>query len=330
MGILKKLLIFFFVIAGSALVTAILFFWLVIRTPQDPRGQNQMFKIEPGESAQSIARRLQDLKIIKSAFYFKIYSRLSLRHQSLKRGEYELSPRLSIREITDIIFEGEANEIAVTIPEGLNLGEVENIFVTYGLMKKGDLEKNIKLDAKIMNDKPANATLEGYLFPDTYKFYKDSPYEDSVAKMVYNLGKKITDEMLLKIKSENKTFFQILTMASLIEKEVKNDADRQIVSGILWKRLKIGMPLQVDATLVYITGRKTIYESDKRIKSPYNTYFYPGLPKGPIANPGLASIVAAINPAPSSYLYYLHTRDGKTVYSVTLEDHNRAKAIYPR
>ena len=119
-------------------------------------------------------------------------------------------------------------------------------------------------------------------------------------------------------------------MASLIEKEVKSDVDRKLVSGILWKRLEAKIPLQVDATLVYITGRREIYEADKKINSPYNTYYYRGLPKGPIANPGLSAIKAAIYPQSSSYWYYLSAKDGMTIFSKTLEEHNSNKAKYLR
>ncbi len=331
MGILRKLVIFFFIIAGSAFVTAILFFWLAIKTPQNPLGQSRIFKIEPGESAQSIARRLESDGIIRSAFYFRLYTLLSLRHQSLKRGEYNFGPQLSIREIADIIFQGKVNELRLTLPEGLTLKEAENLFVLSGLIKKGELENYTLRDSAafaVLKDKPLGANLEGYLFPDTYNFYKDSNVDDIVKKILNTLNSKAGG--LLAGKSKDRTIFQILTMASLIEKETKNDPDRQLVSGILWKRLEAGVPLQVDATLVYITGRREIYEKDKKIKSSYNTYFYPGLPKGPIANPGLAAITAALNPKESPYWYYLNSSDGKTVYSVTLEDHNRAKAIYLR
>ena len=238
MGILKKLLLLLFVIIGSAFVTAILFFWLLIKTPQDPLGQSRIFKIESGESAQSIARRLESDGIIRSAFYFRLYTWLSLRHQSLKRGEYNLGPQFSIREIADLIFQGQVNELRVTLPEGLALKEVENLFVSSSLIKRGELENYMLRDSaafSVLKDKPPGANLEGYLFPDTYNFYKDSDVDDIVKKMLNTLDDKAGG--LLAGKPKNRTIFQILTMASLIEKETKNDPDRQLVSGILWKRL---------------------------------------------------------------------------------------------
>ncbi len=331
MSVLKKLSIFFLIIAGSAFMTAILFFWLVIKTPQDPLGQNRAFKVDSGESAGSIAGRLERDGIIRSAFYFRLYTLLSLRHQALKRGEYNLGPQFSIRDIADTIFQGRVNEVRVTLPEGLNLKEIENLFISSGLIQKGGLENYALRDSAafaVLKDKPSSAGLEGYLFPDTYNFYKDSSVDDVVRKMLSTLDAQAGG--LLASKPKDKTIFQILTMASLIEKETKNDPDRQLVSGILWKRLEAGMPLQVDATLIYITGRREIYEKDKKIQSPYNTYMYRGLPKGPISNPGLAAIASVLNPKDSPYWYYLNSPDGKTIYSVTLEEHNRAKAIYLR
>ncbi|MCX6813371.1 MAG: endolytic transglycosylase MltG, partial [Candidatus Azambacteria bacterium] len=130
------------------------------------------------------------------------------------------------------------------------------------------------------------------------------------------------------IKNSNHSLYEIITMASLVEKEVSEDSDRPIVAGILWKRLKAEVPLQVDATLVYITGRNEIREADKKIKSQYNTYLYRGLPEGPISNPGLSAIEAAIFPETSSYWYYLSAKDGKTIFSKTLEEHAHNKAIY--
>ena len=331
MSILRKLSIFFLIVIGSAFMTAILFFWLVIKTPQDPLGQSRVFKVEPGESAQSIALRLERGGIIRNAFYFRLYTLLSLRHQALKRGEYDIGPQFSIRDIADTIFQGRANEVRITLPEGLNLKEIENLFISNGLLQKGELENYSLRDFAaftVLKDKPFNAGPEGYLFPDTYNFYKDSSVDDIVRKMLSTLDAKAGS--LLASRPKDRTIFQILTMASLIEKETKNDPDRQMVSGILWKRLEAGMPLQVDATLIYITGRREIYEEDKKIQSPYNTYMYRGLPKGPISNPGLAAITSVLNPKDSPYWYYLNSPDGKTIYSITLEQHNRAKAIYLR
>jgi UPF0755 protein len=153
----------------------------------------------------------------------------------------------------------------------------------------------------------------------------NSSCRDIVLKMLSNFKEKIDNTSI-----KGKTIFEIINMASLIEKEVRTFEDKKIVSGILWKRLEIGMPLQVDATIAYITKKKTtrISLEELKIDSPYNTYLYKGLPLGPISNPGLSSIVASINPEKSDFLFYLSTLEGETVFSRNLTEHNIAKQKY--
>ena len=254
---------------------------------------------------------------------------MALGQYALKTGEYELSPEISVRDIADIIVIGGVNEILITIPEGFTLEQIENRFIAAKLAQKGEIV-NFKFGVAppILKDKPRIASLEGYLFPDTYRFFKDAALSDIVGKMVVNLDNKITLDLKTAISNSGSSVYEIITMASLIEKEVKSYPDREIVSGVLWKRLQNKIPLQVDATLVYITGRKEIHEADKKINSPYNTYYYRGLPKGPIASPGSSAIRAAIYPKASPYWYYLSAKDGKTIFSKTLEEHNRNRTIY--
>ena len=305
-------------------------FWWQIRTPLDSAGEKIIFKVEKGDSTKSIAENLKKAELIKNSFNFRLYVFLSLSQYDLKPGESELSPKMSIREIADTLVLGGVNEVLITIPEGFSLKQIEERLVAAKLVKPGEIlnyefAENIP---PVLSGKPKLASLEGYLFPDTYRFFKDASLSDVVSKMIANLDAKLTPDLIAVMISSGRGTYEILTMASLIEKEIKSDADREIVSGILWKRLKAGIPLQVDATLIYITGRKEISDADKKINSPYNTYFYRGLPKGPIASPGLSAIRAAIFPEASSYWYYLSTKNGTTIFSKTLEEHNRNKAIY--
>lgn len=307
--------------------------------PLNPSSENIVVKVEKGDSAQTIADNLVKASLIKRPFIFRLYVFLALGQYSLKTGEYELSPKMSIREIADSMILGGANEVLITIPEGFTLKQIEDRLVQAKLVKPNELI-NFKFSLNIppiLSDKPKNASLEGYLFPDTYRFFsaqggsapggKDS-LSDITSKMIANLNIKLTPDLKSAIKNLSYNTHQILIMASLIEKEVTSDSDREIISGILWKRLKAGVPLQVDATLVYITGRKEISEADKKINSPYNTYYYRNLPKGPICNPGLSAIRAAIFPKASNYWYYLSAKDGTTIFSKTLEEHNYNKAKY--
>lgn len=305
-------------------------FWWQIRTPINSEGGAVVFKVNKGDSAKIIANNLFKSGLIKNQFIFQLYSFLSLRQFALKPGEYEFSPKMSVRDIADTLALGGINEIFITIPEGFSLKQIEQRLVSANLIKLNELS-NFKYSDNIppiLLDKPKSASLEGYLFPDSYRFFKDASLLDIVSKMVGNFDKKLTLDLKMSIKSSPYSLYEVLTVASLIEKEVVKDSDRSIVSGILWKRLGAKIPLQVDATLVYITGRKEVYEADKKINSPYNTYFYRGLPKGPIDSPGLSAIKAAIFPEPSPYWFYLSTKDGATIFSKTLEEHNRNKAIY--
>jgi len=319
------ILVFLVIILISLIV-----FWWQIRTPLNPTGETKIFKVEKGNSAKVIAENLKNAGLIKNPFLFRLYIFLALSQYSLKPGEYELSSKMPIRDIGDTLVLGGVNEVIITIPEGFNLKQIEDRFVGAGLTKRNELMnyKFSKDAPPILLDKPKSASLEGYLFPDTYRFFKDATLSDVISKMIDNLSNKLTPDLKTAIKDSSYSTYEILTMASLIEKEISKDSDRLIVAGILWKRLKAGVSLQVDATLVYITGRNEIFETDKKINSPYNTYLYRGLPKGPIANPGLSAIKAAIFPEASPYWYYLSAKDGTTVFSKTLEEHNRNKAIY--
>lgn len=327
---MKKIIFYAGLIIFASFLIFIAIFWWQIRKPFDLIGKNIIFKVEKGESAKIIAEHLKNSNLIKNTFFFQLYVFLSLRQYALKSGEYELSQTMSVREIADTIVLGGTNEILIVIPEGFTLKQIEERLVGVGLIKPGELA-NYKFSEntpQILADKPKSASLEGYLFPDTYRFFKDAELPDIANKMVANLDNKLSSNLKIAIKSSSYSSYEILTMASLIEKEIKSDIDREIVSGILWKRLKADMSLQVDATLVYMTGRKEIFEADKKINSLYNTYLRQGLPKGPIANPGLSAIKAAIFPKSSPYWYYLSAKDGTTIFSETLEEHNRNRAIY--
>lgn len=232
-------------------------------------------------------------------------------------------------------------ELSVTIPEGWNAREIGLYLAAQHIIPTAaDFERVSAPHATtsiifsdtlpFLKEKPGDTGLEGYLFPDTYRLYVQALPEQVATKMLQNFNTKFSPELRAQAARQHHSIFEIVTIASLIEKEVASDEDRAIVSGILWKRLTHDMPLQVDATIAYITGKRSINIShaETEIDSPYNTYLYRGLPKGPISNPGLSAIRAALYPRPSPYLYYLSTPDNKIIFSRTLKEHNRAKAKY--
>ena len=187
------------------------------------------------------------------------------------------------------------SEVAVTIPEGLNASQIGEILESAGFFSQNEFAKIAEKE-------------EGYLFPDTYRFYKTSSAPQVVARMRENFDKKLTPEILNEIKKQNKTLQDVIIMASLLEEEVQSTEDRKIVAGILWKRLKLDMGLNVD--------------------SAPDTYRYKGLPTDPISNPGMDAILTAVYSEPSPYLYYLSGQDGKTHYAKTLEEHSLNKFRY--
>jgi UPF0755 protein len=318
-----------------------LFYWRGLNSSANPRGQEQLFVVAKGETVGQIAENLRRESLIKSIFYFKYV--IWRGHLNIKAGEYLISSASSAKEIIKILTSGEvlSQEKSIRIIEGWNLQDIgdyleENKIVSARnfLSLTGAQLANWKFSfpkQDFLNDAFGQASLEGYLFPDTYRIYKTATAEEVVAKMLANFDKKLTPAMREEIKRQKKTIYEIVTMASLIEKEVRTEEDMKIVSGIFWDRIKNGEPLQSCATLAYILGidKKQYSLEDTKASSPYNTYRYRGLPPGPIANPGLRAIKAAIYPRATQYNYFLSDlATGQTIYSKTLEEHNRNKEKY--
>ncbi len=183
-------------------------------------------------------------------------------------------------------------------------------------------------DLKILEEKPAHVSYEGYLAPETYRVFKDTTVFDILKKLVSQREKEITDEMWVDIRKSGKTLYEILTMASILEKEVQTPEDKAKVADILWRRLERGWALQVDSSVHYAidkTGNVFTTDKERDVDSPWNTYKYPGLPLGPISNPGLASIKAALYPEKNNYWYFLTGKDGTVHYGRTLDEHNLNK-----
>lgn len=292
------------------------------------------FVIEKGEEVKEIAQKLEKLHLIRGAFYFEVYVWRENIGTELQAGQYRIYPEISIKEIAKKFVRGDviSNEEEITFPEGFSLADMEKRLYDNGFNSIYLTQfKPFFFGSRFVFLRNITAVnLEGFLFPDTYKFDKDWDAEKIAGKMLENFDKKISNELLWEIKKQNRTIFEIIIMASVIEKEVATENDKKLVSGILWKRLGVGMPLQADATITYIMGKKTseITLDDLKINSPYNTYVNKGLPIAPISNPGMESILAAIYPEPSDYWYYLSKPSGESVFSQTLDEHNRAKAKY--
>ncbi len=295
-----------------------------------------IFTVKNGEGLDSIASNLKARGLISSKLLFDVYIFAREEQSLLQAGEYSLSPLMSISEIAQKIVKGETLKNKITIIEGWSLKNIAQYFEEKEIAQKEDFLETANSseifigDFVYLNDKPIEEGLEGYLFPDTYSVKITDAAEDIIKIMLSNFDKKLTPNLREEIQAQDKTIFEIITMASLLEKEVRGEEDKKIVSGIFWKRIANKYPLQSCATIAYALGKdKWRYSvEDTKIDSPYNTYQRLGLPKGPICNPGLESIEAAIRPEATKFWYYLSTPEGETIFSKTLQEHNIAKAKY--
>lgn len=239
-----------------------------------------------------------------------------------------MKPTVVLKEKTILIREGLTNkDINQYLLDKKLMADSQ--FLELSQTKIKDLPTAWQYD--FFQDAPRNVDLEGFLFPDTYRLYENDNSQILIDKMLANFDKKLTPELRAEIVKQKKSIFEIITLASIVEKEVRSTADMKLVAGIFYNRLKSGQGLQSCATLAYILGvNKTQYSyADTQIDSPYNTYKYRGLPPGPIANPGLAAITAAIYPTKTDYNYFLSDpATGQTIFSKTLDQHNANKAKY--
>ncbi|HCP08330.1 MAG TPA: endolytic transglycosylase MltG [Candidatus Moranbacteria bacterium] len=297
----------------------------------------KIFEISKGEGNIAIAEKLKNEGLISSKIYFYYYVKANRAQNKFLPGKYSLNGNMTIPEIVltmtreENILPGYAK---VTFPEGWTAKQMSERLSANGLDGDGFLKIAQGPSSDIIagyDFLKGEKNLEGYLFPDTYFFGKDLSAEGIVKKMLDNFDRKISAETRNKIKGQGKTIKEIMTMASIVEMEVRSEEDRVLVSGLYWNRIKVGQPLQSDITLTYILGvnKKQYSFEDTRTPSPYNTYLHKGLPPGPIGNPGLSAINAAINPKDSPYNYYLSDPEtGKTIFSKTFEEHVANKAKY--
>jgi UPF0755 protein len=328
----KKIKISFLIFV--IVILAGMYVWQGMYFPIDKNSKKEIiFSIKRGEGTKEISINLEKEGLIKMATLFRIYAIFKGTSGRLQAGEYLVSPSMSIPEITQIFVSGSVLKDKITFIEGWTISEIAQYLEEKEFSREEFFElvkKDFSGEFSFLKDKPKDLDLEGYIFPDTYEIRKGEALEEIINKTLQNLDKKLTMEMKEEINRQGKTIFETINMASMIEREVKTLEDKKIVSGILWKRIKNGMPLQVDATILFITGKKGVDISIEEIKidSPYNTYKYRGLPLGPISNPGFESIKAATYPINSDYWYYLSTPEGKTIFSKTLVEHNIAKEKY--
>lgn len=340
----KKIILVISVLVFAVLVISTAGFIYLQYTINEPHDINNTvrkeFVIKSGDSVQEIATNLQDKNLISDMDFFKFYVWQKKISSKLQAGNYELSPSMSIPEIANLFIGGKikSNEISITIPEGFSVKEIDARLVENDLIKEKDFinfnETNglDLLSYAFLQDKPENTGLQGYYFPDTYKYYGNSSIEEIAKKMLDNFDKKLSKELREEIKKQDKSIFETLVLASIIEKEAGFAEDMNKVSSVFHNRLDLDYPLESDATINYITesGRSRSTYEDLEIDSPYNTYKYAGLPPAPICNPGLNAIKATIYPEETDYFFFLTPSDGKAIFSKTYAEHLKNQSKYLR
>jgi len=325
-------------------------FWQLYWASPDKDAEVTAITIEEGSSLVVVADSLKETDVINSKTIFRTYAAWKGLDTEIRAGKFNMKPGMSVVDVLEVLTVIQAEqENTLTFLEGWSLREVGYYLETEGVAQAEELHELVGFPASagqaetefvsslrgeydLLASKPTNVPLEGYLFPDTYRFYIDATVEDMVRDMLDNLEAKLSNEMLSGINKQGKSIHDVMVMASIIEREVRDTEDRRKVSDLFWRRLSIGMPLQADSTVNYVTGKDTpaISFEDRDIDNIYNTYQYPGLPPAPIANPSLDSIEAAIYPVANNWLYFLTDNEGNVHYASTNEQHAANKAIYLR
>jgi UPF0755 protein len=306
----------------------------VVPIPWNIKGNSVSVIIEEGDSMAKIVERLKQADLIENAKWFLILSELLGKDRHIQAGRYDFNKGMTLYSIFDKLIEGKVTPMEVLIPEGLTIREIAQI-----------LKKEIGVDSakfvKIATDSQVAETLnipasslEGYLFPNTYRLNWGMEPAKLAQMMVSEFKKTFDSTLSERAKEINFSMHDVVTLASMIEAEAKDGKERGIISGVYHNRLKLGMLLQCDPTVIYaldlnrpegFTSASILLLKDLEINSPYNTYKYPGLPPGPICNPGKASILAALYPDSVDYLYFVAKGDGTHIFSTALDEHNRAK-----
>jgi UPF0755 protein len=323
-----------------ASISAVTIFYRMVGAP-GPLAAEKQVTIVSGMGVKLIAKQLQAEGVIAQPFIFETTAALDGARSNFQAGTFTIPTRASVSKVIEILTaKPDADEVTVRIPEDATAKEIAAILDQAGVLSAADFltavgttdSRTVAPDSTydFLRDKPTTANLEGYLFPDTYRFFKRATAAHVVKKFLDNFEAKVAATVLSDIRASGHSVFEAVTLASIIDKEVKTDTDRRIAAGIFWKRIEIGMALQSDATVNYVTGKQALQPTnvDLSVSSPYNTYQNKGLPPGPIGNPSLSAIRAVANPETSAYLYFLHKPDGTTVFSATYEEHVANKEKY--
>ena len=299
------------------------------------------FTVTSGESATMVADRLLQAGFIADDGLFRLYMRYNGIDLSLEAGDFLLARSMTMPEIAEALQKARFIEVSVTIPEGLRAEEVADLLTEQNIMDGAAFLAAVRTtDLKLMGltktypflaNRPPGASLEGFLFPDTYRLPARAKPADLIGRMLDNFAEKVTPELIAQGQARGQTLHELLTVAAIVERETPRLDERPIVASVYLNRVAKGMLLNADPTVQYAMGYQpatgqwwkspVLLEEYQTVQSPYNTYLYPGLPPGPICSPGITAIEAVVAPATTDYLYFVATGDGGHVFAVTAEEH---------
>jgi UPF0755 protein len=291
-------------------------------------GTERFVDLPAGAGSRTIGERLVDGGVVRDTWTFRVALWQSGQGRHLKAGEYRFDRSMTPFDVIGTLTRGDVYVINVTFPEGLTVAEMAAIFEAHGFGPRAAFISAAQDPSPIRHVDPAAATLEGYLFPETYLLSRHTDAASLVRLMVARFEHVLTPELRQAAEARTLSMHQLVTLASIVEKETARPDERPIVAAVYDNRLRIGMPLQCDPTVIYALQRAGRYggnlrRDDLAFESPYNTYRYAGLPPGPIASPGRAALEAAVHPASADFLYFVSRNDGSHEFARSLADHNR-------
>jgi UPF0755 protein len=329
---MRKLFKAFFIIIFVVAVGAVLAGSIVWGRLHEPfkgyAAAEQFVEIPPGSGTNEIGRRLVERGVVMNLLTFRAALYWSGGSRTLKAGEYRFTDPMSAADVVDKLARGDVYARRVTFPEGLTVIDMSKIYESRGLGSAADFVKATRDTSSIKDLDPLATDLEGYLYPETYAIPRGTPPSKLIAMMVGRFRAAYGPELQQQAEAQGLTTRQVVTLASLVEKETGQEQERPLVAAVYRNRLKLGMGMQADPTVIYALQKAGKYDGNIRREdlaydSPYNTYKYAGLPPGPIASPRRASLAAALAPAAVRYIYFVSRNDGTHVFASTLAEHNR-------
>jgi len=304
-----------------------------LHQPVNPANAKVRFVVPPGSSFHEVADTLHRTGLIDSVTVFDLYARYKHLDRNVQAGAYELSRNLNMIQILDALQTAIPEEIFVTVPEGYTIKKTAALLDTGGVIKGSDyLSQAVtgQFNYDFLKDLKPGASLEGFLFPDTYLIPRTGTAKQLITLQLDQFNRRWNDTRKGQATQRKLNPLQVVTIASMIEREALFDEDRPLVASVIYNRLSAGWALDIDATVLYAKGawQATVTTDDRKIDSPYNTYLHTGLPPGPIANPGIKAIEAALQPATTGYFFYLSDKQGHNHYAKTNEEFARLLRQY--